>query len=167
MERKNARKGARGKTDFTWPIAILRREGWAVLFAQRDRSFPLYLVTILSESTWFHSKKPLQNYFNFFCQRSSWHRRFSRYFPRIRHSPRTTLSRPLVLPPSLSSILSFLPFSRLARRISLQSSRADWHACCSITRSRTSGLLFFPLRPRNNANIPIVILLPSVSSSVF
>lgn len=169
MEKKSGKNCA--ETDFTWPIAILRRERWATLFAQnpaqKDRSFTLYLVTILSESTWFHSKKPLQNYFNFFCQRSSWHRRFPRYFPQDSAFSTDHFISPLV-PPSTPFPTYPTLFTPRPTHIAPIESRADWHACCSITRSHTSGLLLSPLSsPRKNANIPIVLLLPSVSSSVF
>jgi len=51
-ERNRKEERERGRKRFTRPITILRRERWTALShkrsAQRNRSFPLYLITILS-----------------------------------------------------------------------------------------------------------------------
>lgn len=135
-------------------VAILRLERWAIPFAQRDRSFPLYLVTILSERALdFTLRSRYKTISISFAKGPLLAPKISSIFsPDSAFSTDHFISPPPPLPPFPSSV----PFSRLARRISLQSSRADWHACCSITRSIRvrADFAFPPFAPPKERQYP-------------
>lgn len=123
------------------------------IFSSLSRNDPI------RESTWFHSKKPLQNYFNFFRQRSSLGTEdFLDIFPGF-----GILYGPLYLTPSPSSSFPIFRTLFTPRPTHIAPIESRGLACLLLDNtfdSRTSGLrLSPPLPPRKNANIPDRIII--------